>query len=196
MGIIGRRRPPKNDLTGKIFGFLKVIKMVRNEQAVSKEWMCAVKCLNCDNTPYKIVRTQSLMRGATTSCGCRRDQYEKNTGENNKRFTGYKKMHGKFWGTLIYRAKKRNRDVDITKEYAYQIFLDQDEKCVLSGLPIQFGRSNNYPSENTASVDRIDNSKGYIEGNIQWVHKDINRMRNIYDINYFIEICKKIAHHN
>lgn len=46
--------------------------------------------------------------------------------------------------------------------------------------------------ETTASLDRIQNDKGYIEGNVQWVHKDINRMKNIFEQNYFIDICKKI----
>jgi len=45
----------------------------------------------------------------------------------------------------------------------------------------------------TASLDRIDSSKGYVKGNLQWVHKDINMMKNHYNQKYFIEICKKVA---
>ena len=39
----------------------------------------------------------------------------------------------------------------------------------------------------------IDNSKGYEIGNVQWVHKDINMMRNKYDITYFIKMCRLVA---
>ena len=32
----------------------------------------------------------------------------------------------------------------------------------------------------TASLDRIDSTKGYVRGNIQWVHKDINWFKRDY----------------
>jgi hypothetical protein len=48
----------------------------------------------------------------------------------------------------------------------------------------------------TASLDRIDSSKGYIEGNVQWIHKHINKMKNNFNESYFIEICKKISQKN
>ncbi len=48
-------------------------------------------------------------------------------------------------------------------------------------------------SETSASLDRIDSSLGYIEENVQWVHKDVNMMKRIYDNNYFIKMCKLIA---
>jgi len=44
----------------------------------------------------------------------------------------------------------------------------------------------------TASLDRIDNNKGYIKGNVQWVLKDINKMKNIHTQDYFIELCKLV----
>lgn len=45
-------------------------------------------------------------------------------------------------------------------------------------------------------LDRIDSSKGYIEGNVQWVHKDVNMMKQNYSQKYFIEMCKKIYETN
>jgi hypothetical protein len=42
----------------------------------------------------------------------------------------------------------------------------------------------------------IDSYKGYIEGNIQWVDKHVNKMKNEFDQDYFIEICKKISQKN
>lgn len=43
------------------------------------------------------------------------------------------------------------------------------------------------------SLDRIDSKKGYVVGNVQWVHKDINRMKNTFPQDYFIQVCKQIA---
>ena len=42
-------------------------------------------------------------------------------------------------------------------------------------------------NNDSISLDRIDSSKGYEENNVQWVHKDINLMKNKYDNKYFIE---------
>ena len=53
-------------------------------------------------------------------------------------------------------------------------------------MPISF-------SDNTASLDRIDSSKPYIKGNMQWLHKDVNIMKNAYNINYFINMCRIIC---
>jgi len=46
------------------------------------------------------------------------------------------------------------------------------------------------------SLDRIDSSKGYIKGNVQWIHKDVNIMKNKFNQEYFIEMCKLVASSN
>ena len=50
--------------------------------------------------------------------------------------------------------------------------------------------------DTTASVDRIDSSGGYVESNVQWVHKDVNKMKMDIPQNQFIEYCKIISSHN
>ena len=80
--------------------------------------------------------------------------------------------------------------VTITIEYAWELFLKQEKKCSLSGLEITIGLSGKY---NTASIDRIDSSKGYEPGNIQWVHKDINFMKRTYSQEYFTNMCKLVT---
>lgn len=47
-----------------------------------------------------------------------------------------------------------------------------------------------------ASLDRIDNTKGYVAGNIQWVHKAINLMKLDLVQKDFINWCKKVAENN
>ena len=46
-----------------------------------------------------------------------------------------------------------------------------------------------------ASIDRIDNKKGYTKNNIQLVGFAVNQARNNLDISEFIELCKKIINH-
>ncbi len=48
----------------------------------------------------------------------------------------------------------------------------------------------------TASLDRIDSSRGYTLDNIQWVHKDLNKMKTNYPNDYFIKMCKYVANNN
>jgi hypothetical protein len=81
--------------------------------------------------------------------------------------------------------------LSLTIEQAWELYQKQEGKCALSGLPIFFPATNK--GEFTASLDRIDSSKGYIEGNVQWVHKDINIMKNKFPQDYFIKICKLVA---
>lgn len=47
----------------------------------------------------------------------------------------------------------------------------------------------------SASLDRIDSKKSYTVDNVQWVHKDVNWMKNKFDQDYFIEMCGRIADH-
>ena len=47
----------------------------------------------------------------------------------------------------------------------------------------------------TASLDRIDSNKGYIKGNVQWVHKDVNTMKMDHTQEEFIKICTMVANH-
>jgi hypothetical protein len=44
----------------------------------------------------------------------------------------------------------------------------------------------------TASLDRIDSSKGYFKGNVQWIHKDLNVMKMDLTEEKFIDYCKLV----
>lgn len=102
---------------------------------------------------------------------------------------------------LSYLRKVKNRaetskfEFNIDANYIEQLYINQNKKCVLSGLDIIF-RPNYMVSEQTASLDRIDNTKGYIQGNVQWLHKDVNNMKHTFTQKYFIQLCKSIAVNN
>lgn len=65
------------------------------------------------------------------------------------------------------------------------LFVNQKQLCALSHLPLEM--------KSTASLDRIDNARGYIKGNVQWVHKDINFMKQDLSQEEFIEYCQLIS---
>jgi hypothetical protein len=59
-------------------------------------------------------------------------------------------------------------------------------KCKLTGWEISMEKQ-------TASLDRIDSSKGYKIDNIQWVHSMVNMSKNKYTQDRFIEMCVAVA---
>jgi hypothetical protein len=188
-----RKTGTKHNLIGKTFGYLTVIKMEQtNKSGKLHEWRAICQCSNCSNKNFD-THPQALLRGSTTSCGCRRDQYLKITGKNSVQYTGYEELNGKYWGVIKNRANKRGYSINISIEYAWNLYIQQNRKCALSGLPINFAISNKKSSETSASLDRIDSTKGYVEDNIQWVHKHVNIMKNVYNQNYFIYLCELIT---
>ena len=70
-----------------------------------------------------------------------------------------------------------------------------NDYCAISGIPITYKKMCRQ-TDCTASLDRIDSSKGYVKGNTQWVHKDINRMRMQMSMDKFISVCKQISDFN
>lgn len=107
----------------------------------------------------------------------------------------YQNLPRIYWTTLIKGAKKRDIEFAITMEYAWQLFEQQNGLCKLTGIQLNFAknkREHMTMRKTTASLDRIDSTKGYIIGNVQWVHKDINRMKQHFSEQYFKELCKKV----
>jgi len=45
----------------------------------------------------------------------------------------------------------------------------------------------------TASLDRIDSSKGYTPDNTQWLHKRVNKSKMEFDQKDFITMCRAVA---
>lgn len=81
------------------------------------------------------------------------------------------------------RAKEKGLVCDIDYKYLEELAKQQDYKCAITGVPMKFGILGHGPREITqASLDRIDNSKGYTVGNVQFTLLGINYMRNTFSI--------------
>ena len=181
---IGRGGKNKRELSGKRFGRLLVLyDNGRKDRKVI--WACKCDCGNIVN-----IKSQRLTSGITTSCGCFHNEYI-----SKKMWRGYKDISLTFWSSILSAAKKRNYDINISIEYAWKLYLKQKKKCALSGIEIKFSRSftREGRKEHTCSLDRIDSSQGYIKGNVQWVHKDINKMKSDFNVEYFKDMCALIA---
>ena len=94
-----------------------------------------------------------------------------------------------FYG-FMKSAITRGYNWEITIEYIDDLYNRQNGKCALSGIDVS------WKGTRTASIDRIDNSKGYTEDNVQIVHKKINMMRGVLTVEEFKEFCKLVAHNS
>jgi len=175
------------NLENKTFGNLTVVRRTGSSRGGSVLWECNCKC-------GKVIQvsTRHLNRKNNNirSCGCSRK-----TGKQHIQWKGCEEISGAWWAQRVTRKdhKRVPIEISITKEYAWNLFIQQERKCALSGVDLVISLE---PNIGTASIDRIDSSKGYIKGNIQWVHKHINYMKNKFTQNYFLELCKRIAEYN
>lgn len=112
-----------------------------------------------------------------------------------RKFHGNKKGYATFWSRILSNAKRRGLEVGITWEDAMAVFEKQGGKCALTGVDITLPHSCHQAvvGLKTASLDRTDNTKGYIHGNIQWVHKKVNRMKSDFTMSEFIYFCRQVA---
>lgn len=172
------------DLSNKVFGDLKVL-CIDEKSKLGKglKWIC--QC-SCGNT--KSILSNSLMSERTRSCGCL--QLKSVSGKHM-----YREIPIRYYNSIISNAKKRGISFDLSLDEINTKFLEQNKKCYYTGLDIGFLDEilENNNRTNSASVDRIDSSKGYSVDNIRLVHKDINKMKNIFTHNQFIDYINKIS---
>ena len=177
------------DLTGKKFGKWTVMYRTSSSRSGATTWRC-----KCDCGLEKDVYGSHLSYGKSNGCV----QCSKPKGKDSPYWNGVGDISGNYWDSIKRGAdgtkdKRRKLELTITKEYAWELFQKQNGKCALTGMLLTI----NYRGEDhTASLDRIDSGKGYIEGNVQWIHKHINLMKNKLDQDYFIKLCKLVAKGN
>ena len=140
----------------------------------------------CDCNRERVIRAVNLVNGKTTSCGSPDCRKRVRTGKSLGELTGSQ------WYRIRRNAATRSKllPFTITQRQALTAFRQQKGLCALSGLPIVMDSKT---SQCTASLDRIDSSKGYTPKNIQWVHKDVNLMKRDFPQDRFIELCRLVA---
>lgn len=187
------------DLTGKTFGRLLVVKKAENASDKKRiYWECVCECGNT-----KVIMGESLKYGWTKSCGCLQKETAKingvkgiKFGDKSPQWKGYKDIPKNAFNNVMNGAKSRDIEFSITMEDIQNVFEKQNRRCAYTGVPLSFTKSrikNLYP---TASIDRIDSSKGYTPNNIQITHKDVNKLKQDFEESRFIELCEQVINYN
>lgn len=91
--------------------------------------------------------------------------------------------------------RNRGKDYDIDCEYLKELWQTQNGICPITKKKLEL-RSHSYNNKSqpySASLDRIDNTKGYIKGNVRFVCLIFNYARNSFSDNDVINFCKIVA---
>lgn len=103
-----------------------------------------------------------------------------------------KQVTQQYFRQVVCNAKKRGIKVDVTLDYITKLFNKQNGLCAYSGVPLTF-YIKNVCDDTTASLDRIDSTKGYVKGNVQWVHKMVNHIKREISEEKFLFWCAAVA---
>lgn len=179
--------------------------IVKQEFRYDNRRMLVIACPKC-GLEYEIRKTN--YRKERTCRACRF------TAQNRATFgrhQGVGDLSKSFYNYFRFTAKKRNIEWSVSIEYLWDLAVSQDMKCSLSGLEVVFptitdahGNSDLSQADltkvrlgsgrvNVASLDRIDSEHGYAEGNVQWVCKWMNIMKNGLDNDEFVHLCHLVA---
>ena len=96
------------------------------------------------------------------------------------------------------RAAEAGMQCDLTEDDITDMFTGI---CEISGVPVKFEQiarqvGTGHTTKNTASVDRIDSTKGYTAANIQWTHIHVNIAKSTLTLPQFITMCRRVAENN
>jgi hypothetical protein len=157
---------------------------------------CSICNKEITYTSYKSYWTAKHRNGMCKSCRsatANKSSKRNSKKERNSQWKGYEEIPYGWFSKYFERANKRTnnkRTGDITIQDVHSLWTNQNKKCALSGISIGFYDDG---KNHTCSIDRIDSLKEYTLDNIQLVHKHINLMKNKFDNQYFIDMCKLIA---
>ena len=93
------------------------------------------------------------------------------------------------------RAKTKGLECDVDAAFLHELFNAQSGKCAVTGLSMSMNSSRHTAVDKSpyyASVDRVDSSRGYVRGNIQFVCLAINYMRNTFSMGQLTDFISKM----
>lgn len=129
---------------------------------------------------------------------CRnKGNYDFDKNKNFRRSSVENSLLSIMWGARA-RAKRKGMECTITDSDILNLLLKQEGKCAATGIIMKPSKQEGHKGKDpyTISIDRIDSTKGYIEGNIQLVCIVFNEFKNSYSLDIVTEVCKNYIKYN
>lgn len=171
----------KNLIIGSRFGKLTIHGISDNRTSGgSVKWV-----VKCDCSTIKEVLGASLRNGHATSCGCSR------RGQRLKLDGGA--AASKILKTYKEGAKNRNLDWALTDEEFFALTKSNCHYCDDPPLNISKSKSQYLPDFQYSGIDRVDNTKGYMPGNVVASCRICNAMKEKLSQEEFLNHIAKIT---
>lgn len=158
------------NLSGKRFGRLVVQTYVKGSK-----WICKCDCGN-----VVTVGTSKLTSGKTKSCKCYRNTLLAKERTLGRGYASFREVMRQYTRT----AKKRKRVFELSEDVCYKMM---QERCFYCGTEpyIVKKHADCFGEFIYNGIDRIDSSKGYIEGNVVTCCKRCNFAKNDMTLSEF-----------
>ena len=97
----------------------------------------------------------------------------------------------------LRKAKARDKEFNLTLEHLKDIWDSQGGKCPFTGFDLELrtydGHRDNQLNIKSASLDRIDNSLGYEDGNVRFVSVMFNYARNNFSDEDVLDFAQAVV---
>lgn len=101
-----------------------------------------------------------------------------------------------YWAKVLWNARERNIEVHVTPSEAWEVFREQHGQCALTGDDLWFYTSGASGGSSNASLDRINNEKGYYKDNVQWVTALANNIKGDKTLDQLCAFGEKLIFHS
>ena len=171
------------DITGHRFDRLVAQYRIEDSGGKKVKWFCVCDCGNTTTA-----QTSNLRNGHSKSCGCLGKECVWNKlpdGESAKNV---------LFGSYKDRARKKKQGFTLTKEKFLSLVSDN---CFYCGVdPLQKFNNPHFRGEfKYNGIDRVDSSKGYIEGNCITSCGQCNMAKRDYTFKEFIKWIERVHKH-
>ncbi|MHC2298122.1 hypothetical protein [Rhizobium mongolense] len=133
---------------------------------------------------------------------CQRLTTELREGQNpeSQRQRKRRNIAGQLFKMYRKRAREIGKPFDLSEEWIHDQLCHVSDKCEISGVDFNYdpqprATKKHFKQPSRPSLDRIDNTDGYIPGNIRIVLHCVNIGINEWGLDNYIAVCKAVASH-